>query len=175
MEYKIKVNLRVDDILFLVLVYIGLGIVFSFLSALFLFIPMASPVLITVYVLVISLITIKRVLEMIRIIQVENLNDVTKIKKNVPEEAKQKNTNAPKQNIIKSTVEKNITDFEKYEREFFDTDSPTRKKELKEIMLNSPEFSIKEKDYCLMDIESLEALSQAEDIFAIIELYKRNK
>lgn len=42
-------------------------------------------------------------------------------------------------------------------------------------MLNSPEFSIKEKDYCLMDIESLEALSQAEDIFAIIELYKRNK
>ena len=120
MEYKIKVNLRVDDILFLVLVYIGLGIVFAFLSALFLFIPMASPVLITVYVLVISLITIKRVLEMIRIIQVENLNDVTKIKKNVPEEAKQKNTNAPKQNIIKSTVEKNITDFEKYEREFFD-------------------------------------------------------
>lgn len=171
MEYKIKVNLRADDILILVLIYIGLGVVFGLVSAFLFFIPIFSTVLMIGYFLIIFLITIKRILEMISIIPVENLNSTNKIKKDTEKEIKSKSINKPKQDVNTG----NISDFEKYEKEFFETDSSIRKEELKEIMLNSREFLLKEKEYSSMDIESLEALSQAEDIFAIIEIYKRNK
>lgn len=171
MEYKIKVNLRADDILILVLIYIGLGVVFGLVSAFLFFIPIFSTVLMIGYFLIIFLITIKRILEMISIIPVENLNSTNKIKKDTEKEIKSKSINKSKQDVNTG----NISDFEKYEKEFFETDSSIRKEELKEIMLNSREFLLKEKEYSSMDIESLEALSQAEDIFAIIEIYKRNK
>lgn len=171
MEYKIKVNLRADDILILVLTYIGLGVIFGLASAFLFFVPIFSTVLLIVYFLIIFLITIKRILEMISIVSVESVNTTNKVKKemNKPIKAQTKVEITPKTNI------KNTSVFKELEKEFFGTSSEQQKEEIKEKLLNSPEFTQKEKEYSQKDIESLEALSQAEDIFAILEIYKRNK
>lgn len=170
-EYKIKVNLRTDDILILVLIYVGLGAVFGLASALLFFVPIFSAILMIVYFLIISLLTIKRILEMISIIPVENSSNSNKMRKDIIKETKTqiKSKSNPENDIKKKDS------FDEYEKEFFETTSLSRKEELKELILNSQEFLVKEKDYSSMNEESLEALSQANDIFAIVELYRRKK
>lgn len=170
-EYKIKVNLRADDILILVLIYIGLGVILGLVSTFLFFIPIFSTILMIVYFLIIFLITIKRILEMISIVSIENINATNKVKKEINESVKPQT----KVEITPKTNIKNTNIFEELEKEFFETSSKQKKEEIKEKLLNSPEFIQKEKEYSQRDIESLEALRQAEDIFAILEIYKRNK
>lgn len=170
MEYKIKVNLGLKDAFFLVFIYLISGVIFAIIGGLLFFIPFAPAFIVAVYSLFILIYSIKYILEATKITRedVEISNKTTIIQEK-------------KQNIYTSTtsnMENKFTksdEFSKLEKEYYSTNSEELKKEIREKLLKSKEFEIKEQEYCLDDEATLIALMEAEDIFAELELYKRNK
>lgn len=61
------------------------------------------------------------------------------------------------------------------EKEYYLADSNQLRNEIRDKLLKSDEFEKKEVEYALKDEATLIALIEAEDIFAELELYKRNK
>ena len=173
MEYKIKVNLGIGDAFFLSFIYLISGIIFGVAGIFLSFIPFATIFIAAVYSLFILIYSIKYILEATKIIKndVESsgkttiIQDIQKKKQNTYTSA----TSNIKNKFIKSD------EFTKLEKEYYSTNSEELKKEIREKLLKSKEFEIKEQEYCQDDEAVLIALMEAEDIFAELELYKRNK
>lgn len=170
MEYKIKVNLGIGDAFFLSFIYLISGIVFGVAGIFLSFIPFTTIFIAAVYSLFILIYSIKYILEATKIIK----NDVESSGKTAVIQEKKQNTYTSTTSNIKNKFIKS-DEFTKLEKEYYSTNSEELKKEIRKKLLKSKEFEIKEQEYCQDDEAVLIALMEAEDIFAELELYKRNK